>query len=203
MWGNITLWVLALYISLFVLETLRHRQWLWLWAAVLLWATAAVAGHALLPGILGPRQLINAYLPQLYVGLAALPAAVLAWRPHGDRRGWQWRNGGDYLALLAVSSLLQLAAFALLAVLVRWHYPTGLSLYVWPGMLYLFALQPVYWIGSQWLLMALFYLHRRGQGQSANRFSRLQLQGGFLLALLLQSGFLLADLLTRYAPQGA
>ena len=101
MWGNISLWVLALYISLFVWQSLRQRQWLWLWLAVLLWLGSAVFSMRLLPGVLGVAHIGNVYAPHAYVVPASVSLGLLAWRRHA-KGGWQMRQGGDYLALLAV-----------------------------------------------------------------------------------------------------
>ena len=200
MWDNITLWVLAAYISLFVWQSLRQRQWLWLWLTVILWLGVGVASARLLPGLLGIEHLVNVYTPYVYVVPASLCLWLAAWRRKPGHPAWHMQRGGDYLALLAVSGVLQHLSFLLLLALVRYAYPHGLTLYVWPSLLYQYGLQPVYWIGCQWLLMALFYAHRRLLAQPATGFSWPQLQLGFLIALLLQVLFVVVDLGSRFAP---
>ena len=197
MWGNISLWVLALYISLFVWQSLRQRQWLWLWLAVLLWLGSAVFSMRLLPGVLGVAHIGNVYAPHAYVVPASVCLWLLAWRRH-PKGGWQMRQGGDYLALLAVSGVVQHLSFIVLLLLVYSSYPQGLTLYVWPALWYQYWLQPVFWLGSQWLLMALFYAHRRLDNEAPNRFSWPQLQAGFLISLLIQALFVLVDLGKRF-----
>lgn len=197
MWGSITLWVLAAYISLFVWQCLRQRQWLWLVAAIALWLGTGMFSARLVPGILGPAHLGNVYVPFLYIVFAS----VCLWLPRRARNGDG--RGGNYLILLAVSGVLQHLSFLLLVLLVCSSYPQGMSLYVWPSLLQLYGLQPVCWIGCQWVLMAVFYVHWRLNGVAAGRFSSLQLQGGFLLSLLFQAAYVLWNLASGYGGVAA
>lgn len=195
MWNSITLWVLALYISLFVWQTLRHKQWLWLWAAVLCWLAVAVWGARVLPGVLGPNRLANAYTPYLYIGFTSF----LIWLPLGGVWSGNGRRlGGDYLRLLAITGLLQHASLLVLGLLIVWSYPHGLALYAAPALLYQYGLQPVWWIGSQWLVMGLCYGLNRYNGKPGYAMDRVHAQGVFLLFLLLQTGFVVLDLLARF-----
>ncbi|MCP2039685.1 hypothetical protein L1281_000255 [Neisseria sp. HSC-16F19] len=194
MWSNPTLWVLAAYIGFFVSQTLLRRQWLWLGGAVLLWWLGALYSGRLLPGIFGTHKIANLYVPYLYITLASAWPLLTGWRRSGDGKGRCLKTGSVYLSLLAVSGLVQHLAFGALVLLTAYHYPGGVSLYVWPNLLQQYLLQPTVWIVSQWLLMALFYLHRQLLGQEADRFSLLQLQSGFLLMLVWPAWLLFADL---------
>lgn len=194
MWSNPTLLVLAAYIGLFVSQTLLKRQWVWLAGAVVLWWLGALYSGRLLPGIFGTHKIANLYVPYLYITLASVWPLFTGWRHSADGRGRSLYAGSPYLSLLAVTGLLQHLAFGALVLLTAYHYPGGLSLYVWPNLLQQYLLQPTVWIVSQWLLMILFYLHRRIGGQDIGRFSLWQLQGGLLLMLLWPAWLLFVDL---------
>lgn len=194
MWHNPTLWVLAAYIGLFISQSLFQRQWRWLLTAIVLWWATALWSSRLLPGIFGTGKIANLYVPYIYITAASVWPLLTAWRRNAGGKDFSLHTGSPYLSLLAVSGLLQHLAFALLVLLTAYYYPGGISLYVWPNLLQQYLLQPMVWIASQWLLMGLFYLHRRVSGQASERFSLLQLQGGFLLMLLWPTWLVFADL---------
>ena len=194
MWTNPTLLVLAAYIGLFVSQTLLRRQWLWLGGAVLLWWLGALYSGRLLPGIFGTHKIANLYVPYLYITLASVWPLSTGWRRGADGKGRCLKTGSAYLSLLAVSGMVQHLAFGVLVWLAAYEYPGGASLLVLPNLLQQYLLQPAVWICSQWLLMGLFYLHRRLARQEAERLSLLQLQTGFLLMMLWPAWLLMADL---------
>lgn len=188
MWHNLNLWVLAAYISLFVWQCFRQRQWLWLAGAVLLWWGGAALAARLLPGILGVEHLANAYIPHVYIATASLLCCLPGQRPPVG-----------YLRDLACSGLLQHAALAVLALAVCWHYPGGFSLYAAPALLYHYLLQPTGWIAGQWMLMALWALHRRWLPETPVG-GRSAWAAGFLLMLLLQTVQVVMDMAGRFMP---
>ena len=59
---------------------------------------------------------------------------------------------------------------------------------LWDAVLF-YLLYPLYWIGGQAVLMLLMWQHRRIDRQPANRFSLAQVQGIFLISLLMHAVF--------------
>ncbi|WP_037585908.1 hypothetical protein [Stenoxybacter acetivorans] len=180
MWGNITLWALAAYISIFVLQCLRYRQWLWLIGAVLCWWIMADYSSLYLPGVLGSSHLANLYIPSLYITLSS----PLALRKHNQ-------SNSVYLSYLASSGWVMLAAFSVLLGLILMRYPNGISLYSLLSLLGLFFGQPIFYLGCQWLLMLLWYLNRDHIGAEKYKVSY---EIGFLLMVLWFFGYVLCDL---------
>lgn len=193
---DVTLWFLAAYITVFLVQAFRAHQFQWLWGSIILWLGLGIIGSRLLPGIWGITRLTPLYMPQLYIFLASIFFFIHEWQRLPEKHWYETRNGGVFLSLFAVSSALMHIVYLVLLCLIWVKFPGGLTPYVLPALLELYLFNPVYWIMSQFTIMTLFYLHRHiVLKQKANRFSSLQLQGGVLLATCFQVAFIAFSLI--------
>ncbi|UOO82833.1 hypothetical protein LVJ83_05070 [Uruburuella testudinis] len=195
MWSDTSFWFVAVYIGVFVIAAYKAGEFQWLWGSILLWLGFGIAGARLLPGIWGITHWIPLYLPHFYITLASLFFFTNHWQklPQGARHTGQ---GNVFLSLFAVSGLQMTLVFALLLLLVWYRFPAGITPYVLPALLQMYVFKPVYWMMAQAVMMGLFYLHRSHiMKEPANRFSRRQLQMGWLLALFFQAAWVVKALL--------
>lgn len=181
-WLDPTLWLLSAYIAVFAVLSFRKQQFNWLWGSIVLWLGFGVLSSHLLPGVLGITHLANAYPVYGYITLAALFPLAANWQADPQGRGYLLNGCGGFLALLAVSGWVQHLSFALLLTLFYWQAPILL-----PSALLNYALLPLHWMACQAMLMLLMWLHRRIGRQPVFLFSALQLQGVFLISLLMQA----------------
>lgn len=188
-------WVSAVYITVFLTAVFRAGEFQWLWGSVLLWIGFGVAGARLLPGVWGITHPAPLYIPHLYITLASLFFFVNHWKRVPGKNMWQAENANGFISLFAVSGMLMSIVSAALVLMVYSRFPGGITPYMLPALLQLYALKPAYWFGMQAVIMVVFYLHRKViAGETANRFSSRQLQLGFLLALLFQTACVVAAL---------
>lgn len=184
--GDFGLWCLLVYIGVFLYASFKEGMFQWLWASVLLWLGLSILFGKVLPGLAGITHITAFYVPQFYIAVASLFFFVHKWHRVPGKSLWI-ANAGVFISLFAVTGILMHAAFLCLCSLAWLNYPHGMSAYILPALLQMYALEPEYWIGMQVLLMVLFYLHRvTVEKQPGNVFSLGQLQSGFLLSLLYQ-----------------
>lgn len=198
--AGLDVWVSVAYITLFLIAAFRAGEYRWLWGSVLLWLVVGMAGTRLLPGLWGIAYAAPLYVPHFYITLASLFFFVSRWQKAPGRGRWQAEGGGGFISLFAVSGALMSSVFAVLFAMVVWHFPAGITPYVLPAMLQVYALKPVYWFGMQAVLMGVFYTHRCIiDGEAANFFSSRQLQAGVLMSILLQAACVVMEVLkVRY-----
>lgn len=190
------LWVLAVYITVFIVAAFKAGEFQWLWASVLLWLGFSVIGAQLLPGILGITYLAPLYIPHLYIALASLFFFINHWKKLPEKGWWQAQETNGFISLFAVSGMLMTAVFLLLAFLVYLRFPTGITPYVMPALLQMYALKPAYWFVAQALIMLIFYVHRSLiSKEPVTQFSGKQLQAGVLMAFLFQTAYVFNELL--------
>ncbi|MCP1659731.1 hypothetical protein [Neisseria perflava] len=159
----------------------------WFWSSVILWLAVGWLGSKLLPGIWGITHIPPLFLPHAYLTVGSIFFFIDCWRKTPDGKFWQTDGKHPLLSLFAVSNLLMTLAFLFLAALVCYHFPNGKTAFVMPALLKMYALMPVYWFVLQFLLMAVFYVHRRVMmKQPVCLFSRKQLESGLLLAVIWQ-----------------
>lgn len=183
------------YALVFLTAAFRAGQFQWLWGSVLLWAGFGIMGARLLPGIWGITHMAPLYIPHFYIVPASLFFFVNHWKKIPDAKMWHAEGAGGFISLFAVSGMLMSMVSAALALMIYGRFPGGITPYILPALLQMYALQPHYWFGMQAVIMLVFFLHRRVlSGGTANRFSSRQLQSGFLLALLFQTAFVIATL---------
>lgn len=194
--ADISLWFLAAYITIFLVAAYKAGEFQWLWGSILLWAGFGIVGARLLPGVWGITHLSTLYMPHFYIALASLFFFANRWKRLPEKRGWHAEGGNGFLSLFAVSGLLMLLVFAVLLVMVWYRFPGGITPYVLPALLQMYAFKPVYWISAQAALMLVFYLHRHTiMHEPVNWFSNRQLQLGLLTALLFQTAYIVSALL--------
>ncbi|MDF7675741.1 hypothetical protein PT286_03200 [Neisseriaceae bacterium ESL0693] len=145
----ITLSIILIYVALFVWQCIRHQAWRWLWVSALVWWATGLFTQWLMPDMTGTGHTINLYLVHFYI-LAGSLIYIGSNRLRSDRNA--------YLYYLARSGWLQYLAlgvwliFSLLSLHQPWLLPIGSSL------LQMILVQPLFWLGSQWILMGLLYL---------------------------------------------
>ncbi|MGN6876822.1 hypothetical protein ACTHUR_20175, partial [Neisseria sp. P0021.S007] len=92
------------------------------------------------------------------------------------------------MSVFAVSNVLMTLAFVSIAAILYFLMPGRSLAFTFPALLKLYALKPVYWFVLQFVMMAVFYLHRRSIAkQSPAVFSKAQLRLGWLMALVMQT----------------
>lgn len=187
---------LAVYIAVFITAAFKAGQFQWLWASVLLWLGVSTIGARLLPGILGITHLAPLYIPHFYITLASLFFFINHWKKLPEKGWWHTQEAGSFISLFAVSGLLMTTVSALFTLLVYMRFPTGITPYVMPALLQMYALKPAYWFVAQGFIMLVFYAHRSLiSNESANRFSSKQIQAGILMAFLFQTAYVFNELL--------
>ncbi|ULJ68537.1 hypothetical protein MIS45_06930 [Wielerella bovis] len=192
-WNTIIVVVCAL---LFIGETVRMRQFFWLSFALFLWLYGGWVSAKILPNILGITQLSNIYLLHFYAFIGSIffwLNDVIRQPESGIRSIWQSQSS-PLLTLFALANLVAHAAFILLAGLIWWEYPNGLTTRIAPILLQLYAWQPLAWWTIIVLLMLIFALHRYANKEAVTRFTLRQLQGGLLIAVLMQITYIVMDL---------
>lgn len=197
--GNFGIECLLVYICIFLIIAYKEGMFQWLWGSILLWLGLGLLMGRVLPGVAGITHVTAFYVPQFYITVASLFFFVHKWHRLPDKNMWI-ADAGVFVSLFAVSGMLMNAAFLCLLGMVWLNYPGGLSTYILPALLQMYVLEPEYWIGTQALMMILFYLHRVAvEKQPGNVFSLGQLQSGFLLSLLYQTAWIVASVLrVRY-----
>ncbi|WP_274584406.1 hypothetical protein V9W64_01910 [Neisseria leonii] len=189
-WNDPALWAVAAQISLFALAAWHGRQRRWLGGALLLWLLADTLAGRLVPSAPSLRRLILLYAPQFYI--AAASVCLLPQLRRVENGMWRIGCGSGLLTLYAVSGWVSTSAALLLAALVWWQYPNGITPYAAAGLMQLYFFQPLYWLAMQSVLMLLFYVHARWDGQGAQDFDGARLHFGLMAALAMQTACVLA-----------
>ncbi|MCS4533705.1 hypothetical protein [Neisseria montereyensis] len=193
---SLDLWFLAVYITVFLVASYRSGEFQWLWGSVLLWVGFSAAGLRLLPGLWGLTHIAPLYIPHFYIALAALFFFVNHWRRSPDKKIWYAVEADSFISLFAVSSILMSVVSFFLLLIIYSRFPSGITPYVLPAFVQMYALEPGGWFVMQGVVMAIFYLHRTMiLKEPANYFSSRQLQLGFLLALIFQTAYIVWILL--------
>ncbi len=141
--------VVLIYTVLFVWQCCKYQLHGWLAASVTIWLVLANISSEILPGIAGPFKPINSFLVPVYVLLGS--CFVM-------HQGCKLRNS-PYLTMLFYSSWLQLGSLAICLTLVLCLIKkAALIIPFLVSLLQMFAWQPIFWIGSQWILMMMLFL---------------------------------------------
>jgi putative membrane protein len=110
------------------------------------------------------------------------------WKKQADTGFWQADLQHPFLSVFAVSNVLMTLAFVSIAAILYFLLPGRSLAFTFPALLKLYALKPVYWFVLQFVMMAVFYLHRKNIAkQSPAVFSKAQLRLGWLMALVMQT----------------
>lgn len=176
----------AAYAALFAAAVWQSRRIGWLLAAVFCWLAAGFAGMWLLPRMLAPFSTVMLYAPQLYI----VPACLLFLAANARRtdEASYYTVGNRALPVrFAAAAVAMGLGHALVTGLVWLRYPEGMTPRALPFLADLILLQPVYWLGMQLLLMALFSLHNRIAARAPSVFGIRQIQGGMLVVMLAQA----------------
>lgn len=185
-WPTPAFWLTAAYLAAFLTAAFRHREFNWLWGAVLLWIGFGIISLNLLPGIFGLTRAANFYALHIYIALAACAVFLgKAWQNNRQGRGFFLNGIGRFLPQLAVSSLLLL--FSALVMLACYRDRPDM----WAPYLVRLLFDPVYWLSMQAVLMAVSYGARVWAGENPNLFTLRQLNGLFFAACLMQLTLLL------------
>lgn len=175
------------YTICFFMMAFRSKLFLWAWGSLFLWLVFSGIGYYFLPGVWGVGSVASLLIPYFYITLAGLVFLIRCGTKEVEYQIWQINLHHVFLSLFAVSNILLSFSFLFLVAITYYHYPSGLTLFIAPALLEMYVLNPIYWVGMQALIMAIFYVHRCViMGQPANWLSNRQLQGGFLLSLIFQ-----------------
>lgn len=187
------LWAAVVYVVFFLWLIFKAEKFQWFWAAVILWLAVGFLGAGILPGVWGITHVGPLFIPHFYLTAGSIFFFLDHWQKAPGRDFWQADDAHPLLSLFAVSNVLMTAVFALLVLMVWYHYPGGASVFAVPALLTFYALEPGYWFMLQFVLMAVFYLHRAViMKQSASLFSSRQLQGGCFMLLIVQAAVIVA-----------
>lgn len=183
--------------TVFTVYAVRHQQWIWLGATLLMWLTLGTYSANVLPGILGTTQQTNIAISHIYI---ALGSVFFAYRSvfRQPKAQYYQSQAGTFLTLLALAIWAMHAMFALLSILIWWNFPSGITPAIAPILLQLYFFDsPVWWTMTLWLML-LFALHRVWLCQPLTQFSFRQLESGCLIALLMQTSYIVHDLWHSY-----
>lgn len=199
MMPGLNLWFLAVYITIFLVAAYRSGEFQWLWGSVLLWVGFSAVGLRLLPGLWGLTHIAPLYIPHFYIALASLFFFVNQWRRFPEGKMWCAVGSNSFISLFAVSSMLMSLVSFLLLLIVYSRFPIGITPYVLPAFLQMYALEPGGWFVMQGVIMTIFYIHRTIiLKEPSNYFSSHQLQLGFFLALIFQTTYIVWILLNLH-----
>ncbi|PIT53799.1 hypothetical protein BHC44_05230 [Snodgrassella alvi] len=143
--------VVLIYAVLFVWQCCKYQLNSWLAASVTVWLVLVNISSEILPGIAGPFKPVNSFLVPVYVLLGS--CFVM-------HQGCKLRNS-PYLTVLLYSSRLQIGSLAICLALVLSLSLMNKAALIIPllvSLLQMLAWQPIFWIGSQWILMMMLFL---------------------------------------------
>lgn len=144
--------VVLIYIALFVWQCYHHQVRRWLWVSLLTWSMTGLISAWFMPGVLGIGHIINLYWVHFYVFLGSITyIGSKHLRP----------NEAGYLYYLARSSWLQYLALGVWGILNLLLGCPAWLIRIDSSLLQMILLQPVFWLGSQWILMAYLYVRDR------------------------------------------
>lgn len=171
--------ILLTYILVFIAACFKYHFRGWVWLACLFWLMFVMFGNIFFPGLSGLVKPTNLYLFPLYILLAAF---------FYPKRKTVYKQS-PYLTNLLVSSKMQYSTLLiwliLIACLGKWM-PNQASIIFYLSKMVLW--QPIYWIGSQWLLMSLLFINHYAQKR------QLSSQEILLLTLLWQFFYVFLNL---------
>ena len=184
---DLNLLFVLLFITIFFIQALRKQQFNWLWFAIALWLVLGLFSAQILPRVLGITQMMNLYVAHFYVACGSVFFFLNDVEKLPEKSStWQSQTAGRLLTLVAVSGLSMHLALAILGGLMWWEYPNGNTPFVLSRLVMMYTLDPMFWYGSQILLMILFALHRWLMGEHSTIFSLQQIYTGVFLCLIWQ-----------------
>ncbi|PSJ80458.1 hypothetical protein [Neisseria iguanae] len=190
------LWAAVIYAVFFLWLIFKAEKFQWFWAAVISWLSVGFLGAEIVPGAWGITHVGPLFIPHFYLTVSSIFFFLNHWKKTPDGRFWQADAAHPILSLFAVTNALMSLVFVLLAGMVWHQYPEGASVFSMPALLTFYALKPGYWFVLQFVLMAVFYLHRvKIMKQAVSLFSSRQLQSGYLMLLIVQAVVILSIIL--------
>lgn len=188
LYAALAYWVLSLW------AIFRAGKFQWFWAAVILWLAVGILGAQLLPGLWGITHAGPLFIPHFYLTVASVFFFIEHWQKT-DKGLWQADGKHPFLSLFAVTNMLMTSVFTVLCLVVWYAYPSGMSVFAFGALLDFYALRPASWFVLQWVLMAVFCVHRiRIMKQTPSLFSRRQLEIGFFWVMVLQVAVLVRSI---------
>lgn len=143
--------VVLAYAGVFVWQCCKYRVYGWLFISLVLWIVLAAMSSLVLPGIAGLFKPLNLFLMPVYILLSSCFALY--------RRDSLKQSA--YLTTLLYGCWLQFSALVVCWVLVLVLCLVKNVILLIPLLVSLFQMflwQPVFWIGSQWIIMLLLFL---------------------------------------------
>lgn len=158
--------VVMIYAVLFVWQCCKYQFYGWLAAALTIWVIFAAMSSVVLPGIAGLFKPLNLFLMPVYVLLGSVFML--------HQRNRLQSNG--YLSNLLYSSWLQFGALAICLTLILCLIKNTILLVpLVVSVLQMLTWQPLYWIGTQWLLMLMLFSRTENKEKSVWRMQTLLL----------------------------
>ena len=186
-WTNLDFLAVVAYGLVFFGLIFRAEMFQWFWASVVLWLGVSILGSQLLPGMWGITHVGPLFIPHFYLTFASVFFFAFHWKKQADTDFWQADLRHPFLSVFAVSNVLMTLAFVSIIAILYFMLPGRSLAFTLPALLKLYALKPVYWFILQFVIMTVFYLHRRSIAkQSPAVFSKAQLRLGWLMALVMQ-----------------
>lgn len=190
--------VVCVYVGLFVYFAVRSGLRQWLTGALVLAAGGSWLLSNLLPGFVYYHGSAFLNLAVLYITLSSLFFFVNHWHYHSATGVFYAEpDTPPYLVYLAVSGMMMHLAWLIPLLWSSYQYPEGLSSFSLLGLLQLYFLQPIYWIGAQWSLIAMFFVVERWRKSPLTIITMAQLQFAFLFGLFAVTAYVIHDL-SRY-----
>ena len=141
--------VVLVYTGVFVWQCCKYRVYGWLVVSLVLWIVLAGMSSLVLPGIAGLFKPLNLFLMPVYILLGS--CFIFYQR--------DWMKQSAYLTALLYGGWLQFSALVVCLVLVLCLVKNVILLIpLLVSLFQMFVWQPVFWIGSQWLIMLLLFL---------------------------------------------
>ena len=141
--------VVLVYTGVFVWQCYKYRIYGWLVVSLVLWIILAAMSSLILPGIADLFKPLNLYL---------MPGYILLGSCFALHRRDQLKQSA-YLTALLYGGWLQFSALVVCLVLVLCLVKNViLQIPLLVTLFQMFVWQPVFWIGSQWIIMLLLFL---------------------------------------------
>lgn len=141
--------VVLVYTGVFIWQCYKYRIYGWLVVSLVLWIILAAMSSLILPGIADLFKPLNLYLMPVYILLGSCFAL---------HRRDQLKQSA-YLTALLYGGWLQFCALVVCLVLVLCLVKNViLQIPLLVTLFQMFVWQPVFWIGSQWIIMLLLFL---------------------------------------------
>jgi hypothetical protein len=154
------------YAVLFVWQCCKYELHSWLAASVTVWLVLVNISSEVLPGIAGPFKPLNSFLVPVYVLLGS--CFVMH---QGDKF-----KKSPYLTMLLYSSWLQIGTLVICLALVMCLVKKAVLIVpLLVSLCQMFAWQPIFWIGTQWILMMMMFYRSTDKEQSIWRLQTLLL----------------------------